>query len=220
MAELARHATLIPHWPGHGDLRIEIRDDVVYLRADQVEHLAGITPWSTGETLIEAHWPATFDGQPYYELDVVTARCEAAGTTLATEFHTWLTGQLLELLTDDTLDRAHRTVGFIESHTVRRAATILDADPAVSIGQTTLFAHMHGLGWIERRTGDWTITTSARRNGWLTTRDVLIPAATKSRQRPYTQIYVTPDGLAELRRTLHALNEPAPTPSAHPPLFD
>lgn len=220
VAELARTATLIPQWHGHGPLRIEIRDDVVYLRADQVEQLAGIRPWSTGETLIDDHWP-TFGGHPFYELDVAIARCEAADTALAAEFLTWLTDQLRELLTDDTLVDAQQPHTFLDSYSVRRAATILDGDPAVSIGQNTLFAHMHSLGWIERSTGDWTITPSARRNGWLTIRDVVIPAATKQRTRPYPQVYVTPAGLAELRRTLHALHDRLlPDDSPHPALFD
>ena len=35
MVELARSAGLIPRWLGHGDLHVEIRDDIVYLRADE-----------------------------------------------------------------------------------------------------------------------------------------------------------------------------------------
>lgn len=220
MAELAHNATLYPHWPGHGDLRIEIRDDVVYLRADQVERLARIQPWSTGETLIEDHWPATFAGHPYYELDVAVARCEAADTEHATAFLIWLAEQLEQLLTDETIDAAVRPASFTESHPVDRAARILDADPAISIGRNGLFAHMHALGWIERPTGDWTITGLARRSGWLTTRGVQIPATTKARMRVYPQIYITPAGLDELRRTLHALNPATPDIPPHPALFD
>jgi hypothetical protein len=219
VAELARTATLIPRWPFHGDLHIEIRDDRIYLAVVDVEALAGIPPWAHGETLIGEDW-TELGGQPYYLLHDAVARCEAEETTRAGEFLTWLDVTLRELLADDVLDQAQHVPGFFGSYPVRRAAELLRNDPAISIGQNTLFAHMAHQGWIERPTGDWTITTHAHRNGWLTIRDVTIPAATKDRRRSYPQIYITPEGLDELRRTLYALNPAAPVIPPQPSLFD
>lgn len=216
MAELAHSARFIPRWREH-DLHIEIRDDIVYLHAGDVEHLAGIAPWSTGETLIDDDWPLEIDGAPFYQLATALERCKSADTALAAEFLTWLDVQLRELLTDTSLDHALRVTGFVGSHTVRQAAKILDRDPGISIGMHSLFAHMHLQGWITRTvdTDPWVITAAARRSGWLTIHEVIV------RRRTYPQIYVTPTGLDELRTTLHALHVHAPPDEpAHPTLFD
>lgn len=226
VVELAHHRMLIPRWPGHGDLTIVIRDEHVYLRADQVERLAGIPPWAHGETLLGDTWPLELDGRPYYQLEDAVARCEAEATDAAAAFLAWLDEQLEQLLTDEVLDDAQRIPSVIGSHPVRVAARILDADPAVSIGQISLFAHLAVEGWIDRdpqvapQDQDWRITPLARRHGWLTIRNVLIPAANRERRRTYEQIYVTPAGLAELRRTLHALHQTPPPEAPQPPLFD
>lgn len=220
--ELAPTATLIPRWLGHGDLTIVLINTRVFVRADQVEQLAGIPPWSGGETLLGDTWPLELDGKPYYELDDAIARCEAAATDQAAAFLEWLRDSLTELLDDDVLDLAQRAPAFIGSYPVRVAAKMLDADPAISIGQNSLFAHMQAQGWITREDGaDWTIAHPARRNGWLTTRQVTIPAANRDHRRTYPQIYVTPAGLDQLRTTLHALH-PAPAAAHHPTptLFD
>lgn len=221
VVELARTVKLIPRWPGHGDLTIVTRDGRVYLRADQVEQLAGIPPWASGESLLGETWPLELDGNPYYDVDDAIARCETADTSMAAAFLTWLGDTLDQLLADDVLDLAQGIPGFIGSYPVRVAARILDDDPAISIGQNTLFAHMHHLGWIERTpTGDWTLTPTSRRNGWLTIRDITVPAATKAHRRAYPQVYVTPAGLTELATTLHALSRPVPDTPAPPTLFD
>lgn len=212
--------TLIPRWPGHGDLTVLVARDLVYLRADQVERLAGIPPWSGGEALIPGDWYLHNDRE-YYPLDDAIARCESDTSTAAAEFLSWLRPTLEELLTDEVLDLAHRIPGFIGSYTVRRAAEILNTDPAITIGQNTLFAHLNATGWTERTpNGDWTMTSLARRNGWLTHRDVTVPAATKTGKRPYGQLYVTPAGLTELRRCLHAIGRDPTGRRSHPTLFD
>lgn len=222
LVELAHPRKLIPRWEKHGDLWIFTQDGTVYVRADQLEQLAGITPWSTGETLIEDHWPTMIDGHPFYELDTAVARCEAEETALAAEFLTWLREQLELLLTDEALDQAQRIPSHFGSYSVNRAAKILDRDPAIRIGMHGLFAHMQLQGWITRAEvdSDWTITPLAHRHGWLTLRNVIIPAATKVRRRTYPQVYVTPAGLDELRTTLHALLRSPPDEPTHPTLFD
>ncbi|WP_439593988.1 phage antirepressor KilAC domain-containing protein [Microbacterium sp.] len=220
MVELAPTRQLIPRWLGHGNLHILVERDRVFVRADQVEQLAGIPPWGRGEQLLDDDW-FEHAGNPYYPLEDAVSRCEFEGTATAAAFLEWLSDTVDELLIDEVLDQAQHIPGFIGSHPVRRAAELLDADPAISIGRTSLFAHMHHIGWIDREAGDWQMTTLARRNGWLTLRDVTIPAANRQRRRTYPQIYVTPAGLAELRRTLHALNTHAPVPATtQATLFD
>ena len=219
VTERTGHVTLIPRWLDHGDLTLLVHDGAVYARADQLEHLAHLTPWASGETLLDTTWPLELNGHAYYHLEDAIARCEADGSTHATDFLTWLRATLPELINDDVLDQAQYIPGFIGSHPVRVAARILSDDPTISIGRTALFAHMHHHGWIDRTNDHWTITTRARRNGWLTIRDVILPTVATAR-RTYPQIYITPAGLTELRRTLGALH---PTPADTPPaitLFD
>lgn len=225
VAEVTRK--LIPRWLGHGDLTIVVDGDHVYARADQVEQLAGIPPWSTGETLLGDTWPLELDGYPYYHLDDAIVRVESMHSSQAAEFLTWLRETLPVLLSDQVLDVAQRVPDFIGSHPVALAARLLSDDPAVRIGQQGLFAHMHELGWIVRAYSEnpdwpeWHIATPARRNGWLAVRNVTIPAANRARRRTYPQIYVTPAGLTELARTLHALNpDRDPQTPPHPQLFD
>lgn len=221
MTELAQTRKLIPRWIGHGDLTIVVDGTRVYSRADQVEQLAGIPPWSGGETLLGDTWARVIDGHPYYELDDAIARCEAAHTDQATDFLAWLRSALDELLTDEVLDLAQRAPGFIGSYPIRVAARILSDDPAVSIGQQGLFAHLERIGWTERAGADWTMTATARRNGWLTVRDVTIPAANRAHRRTYPQLHVTPAGLTALAETLHALRpDREPERPPHPQLFD
>lgn len=105
---------------------------------------------------------------------------------------------------------------FLDAVTVRKAAALLDADPAISIGQTTLFEHMASIGWIERTGADaaWQLTPLARRFDWLTTRNVIV------RRKHYRQVYVTPRGLAALQISLHGIAGPPAEPAPHPTLFD
>lgn len=217
VVELAPTHKLLPRWSGHGDLHIVIETDRVFVRSDQAEQLAGIPPWGRGETLLDDHW-FEHNGNQYYPLEDAIARCETEETALAASFLAWLNETLEQLLNEDVLDMAQGVPSFIGSYPVDRAASILDRDPAISIGRTSLFAHMHLEGWLTRR-DDWEISTVARRNGWLTTRNVTVPAPTRSGRRAYPQIYVTPAGLTELRRTLHALNSSPPPDDDHPSLF-
>ena len=220
VVDLARpEVKVIARWPGHGDLTILVRDGVVYVRADQLEQLAGIPPWSSGETLLEDVWPLEVDGKPFDVLDVAVARCEASDTEAASAFLHWLRETVEDLLVDEQLDRAQRVPGFIGSYPVKVAARLLDQDPTIRIGPKLLFAHMHELGWISRTsTGEWALADVARRHGWLTTRPV--PRTWRGAPaHPYPQPYVTPLGLAELHRTLAGVSPPHEQEDA-PTLFD
>lgn len=209
---------IIARWPHRGDLYIAIERDTVYYRADQFEHLAGLPAWSTGDTLIDEQWPLIIDGHEYYRDSVAIARAEAADTDTAAAFLAWLQTEIPELLADDTIALAAGLRGFLDAHTVTAAARILDRDPAISIGRDTLFAHMQIEGWVVRDEDNrWAPTALARKQGWLTIRRVAIAPG-----HTYPQVYVTPSGLLELRRTLHALHDSSapPPPSSHPPLFE
>lgn len=221
MTELAQTRKLIPRWIGHGDLTVVVDGVRVHVRADQVEQLAGIPPWSGGETLLGDTWALEIDGQPYYELDDAIARCEAAHTEQASAFLAWLRETLDDLLVDEVLDIAQRTPGFIGSYPIRVAAKLLSDDPVINVGQQGLFAHLEHIGWIERAGTDWAMTPIARRNGWLVIREVTIPAANRAHRRSYPQIHVTPAGLAELGRTFYAARpERDVTAAPHPTLFE
>lgn len=200
VAERAR-VRFIPRMPHRGDLVVLVDGDQVLLRAADVEHLAGLPPWSGGETLIDEHW-IVIDDHEYYDHDTAIARAQAAGTPAATDFLTWLEPTLEQLLTDDVLTAATPTTSFLAAHSVRTAARLLSDTPGIDIGQQGLFHLMHELGWTTRTGADWEITPTAHRAGWLTTRTVPVPAATRTRSRPYPQIHVTADGIDQLRTAL------------------
>lgn len=220
MVELAQPRKLLPRWPGHGDLTIVIDGAYTYLRADQVEQLAGIPAWGDGETVLPDEWPLDVAGTPFYAIDDAVQKCERHGTALAAEFVSWLR-EFLSTVDDDALEQAHKVVHFTDAYSMTRAARILDADPTITMGRDRLFAYLEQLGWIERSSPahDWIITRRPHDRDWLTLRAVRVPAGNKTGWRDYLQVHVTPAGIAELRRTLHALNRGAPPtdiPAAQP----
>ncbi|QYF98933.1 phage antirepressor KilAC domain-containing protein [Microbacterium sp. PAMC21962] len=218
VVELSRTRTkLIHRMPGAGDLWIFVDAGAMFMRADQVEAIAGIPPWSTGELLVEAGTWETIDGHVCYPVEVAIARCEAAATPPASRFLDWVR-TVLEATDDDALDKAQLVPSFIGSHPVHVAARILSEDPEVTIGRNGLFEVMHQAGWLDRSGGDWTVTHVARRNGWLTVRNIPVPGRGRT---PYPQTYVTPAGLVELQRLLTAgRRHSPPEPAQHPTLFD
>lgn len=213
---------LIPRWHGHGDLRLLVDHPYVYLDVDDLHALTGAPLWGTGEVLVEPELFLEHGGRYYLRLADAIERVELHGTPTASDFLTWLDEQLPHLLTPDVLADATRVAGFAQSHTVRRAAAILDTDPAISIGRQSLFEHMEHLGWVERNSpshDDWVITHLAHTHGWLTQRAVRVPTGGREHRR-YLQTYVTPDGLAQLRRTLHGVSTDPPPAPALSSLFD
>lgn len=218
VAELARARTkLIPRMVGRGDLTVFVERGAMFVRADQLEHLAGIPPWSGGELLVDVDEWATIDGHTCYPLEVAIARCEAAGTPTAAAFLEWFDAYRATL-DDSVLDQAQGMPGFIGSFPVARAAQLLSADPEIKLGRDHLYAYMHEIGWVQRGESDWEVTHLARRNGWLTVRPKLVPGRGR---HPYMQPYVTPDGLTQLQQLLTVGRRHAP-PAAPAPqtLFD
>ena len=218
MVDLARARTkLIHRMPGEGDLWVYVDAGGLFLRADQVEALAGIPPWSGGELLVDVDEWTILDGHACYPVETAIARCEAAGGARAGGFLAWLR-DTLATLDDETVDQAQILPGFIGSHPVDKAARLLSEDPEISVGPRGLFEFMHDRGWLSRGPKDWEITHVARRNGWLTVRNVPVPGRGR---RPYPQTYVTPVGLTELGRmlTVGRRSRP-PDPVRHPTLFD
>lgn len=216
MAELARTRTkLIHRMPGAGDLWVFVDRGAMYVRADHVERLAGIPPWSGGELLVDVDTWETVDGHVCYPVEIAIARCEAAGTASATRFLDWLRG-VLESTDDDALDKAQLIPSFIGSHPVDVAARHLSEDPEIQIGRNGLFEFMHQAGWLDRHDNEWTVTHTARRNGWLTVRNVPVRGRVS-----YPQTYITPAGLIELQRLLTAGRRHSPPDRPrHPTLFD
>ena len=210
---------LIPlRWPHHGDLRILVDELDVFASADDIyalaeyedlEHhphptLLPYVTWSKnpGDALL----------QLYPLADAINV-LEHAPTHQTAELLAWLRSQLPLVLRDEVIDAAIGLEDFLDAYTVSQAARILDRDPAVSIGQKSLFRHLEHVGWAERDLAmQWHPTRAATRAGLLTIRDVLIRHG-KNHSTPYPQIYVTEAGLAELRRTLHALWS---APPGHP----
>lgn len=226
MVELQQPRTLIPRVDGH-DLHILVDHPYVYLRRDDVEHFAGIPPWSTGPTLLlDDHQVLEISGAEYYPLEWAITRAleDSLTPTRARRFVDWVRDELPAYVTDEQLENAHRTPGFVDAYTVTAAARILDQDPTISIGRDRLFDHMAQLGWIERNLtpdAEWVITRLPHDRDWLTLRTVTVgPKLRGTPQRRYLQIHITKGGLAELHRTLAGTGRPDPPAPTHPTLFD
>lgn len=200
-AALVQPRHLIARMPERGDLRITIDGPYTYVNIADLEHLVvGVRIEGDGRGV--ATLPDALDW----------ARDRGAR---GVEFAEWVQA-FLAGVDDVVLEQAHRIPSFVDAVTVRKAAQLLDADPAISIGQTTLFEHMALIGWIDRTGADaaWQLTAIARRFDWLTTRTVIV------RRKRYPQVYVTARGLAALQRSLHGIAGPPAEPAPQPTLFD
>lgn len=234
-ATIPATAVFIPlRWQHHGDLRIVINDGDVLASADDILALAELD----GDTIAEGDphpalsvhptirptdtWARRTDGAliAMYRLADAVAVLEHTPTHQTHELLAWMRDQLPLVMADDVLDRAVRLETFLHAWTVGQAAHILDRDPSVSIGRTSLFRHLEHIGWVHRGIsgGHWEPTSTATRDGLLTIRDVLIRHRTRITEA-YPQIYVTPAGLDQLRRTLHAQHPGAATEPPAPEML-
>lgn len=211
MVQLAQPRKLIPRWHGHGDQLIVIDGAYTYLRADDVEHLAGIPAWNDGDTVLGDEWPLDLNGVHFYLLDDALRRCDKRGTLTAREYSTWLLS-FLAGVDDEVLEQAHRVVPFTDALTVTQAARQLSADLDITLGRDQLFHELDRLDWISRNTidDDWIISPAAHTRDLLTLRAVNIPAPTRDRRRRYLQVHITRAGLAELATHLAPATPPPP----------
>lgn len=212
---------MIPlRWPHHGDLRILVDELDVFAAADDLYALAEYedTDQHPHPVLRPRVTWARQTGDPLltmYPLADAVAVLEHAPTHQTAEMLAWLRDFLPTVLRDEVIDAAIGLEDFLEAYTVSQAARILDRDPAVSIGQKSLFRHLEHIGWAERDlAGTWHPTRPAIRGHFLTVREILIRPG-RGQAVPYQQVYVTEAGITELRRTLHALY--AAPPGEHPP---
>lgn len=230
MVELQQPRTLIARVHGE-NLRILVDHPFVYLRRDDVEQLAAVPPWATGEQLLLGDDQVIeISGVEYYPLEWAMSRAleDSTDPTRGARFLSWIRDELPAYTSDQVLEQAHRIPHFATAHTVAAAARTLSADPTISIGRDGLFEYMATLAWIHRATptrtgnpaGDWTISRTAHDRDWLTLRPITIGPATRHGQRRYLQIHITDAGLTELHRLLAGISAPAPPPPAHPTLFD
>lgn len=204
-------------WPHHGDLRVIVTDGDVFVAVDDVHALAdldmaGVLPASV-PSMSWAKAPGA-ELVTLYGLSDAAELLEYVATDRAAELLTWMLATIPEILTAQDQDRAGRLESFLTAYTVQQAAAILDRDPAVSIGRQSLFDHLELIGWAARGlNGTWQPTPAALRDRHVAVR--MVTVRTGKQTTPYPQLYVTPAGLAELRRSLRALHPDAPaTPPA------
>lgn len=209
---------LIPlRWPHHGNLRILVDELDVFVSSDDLYALAEYEDLEhhPHPTLLPTVTWAKQTGDPLvamYTLVDAVAVLEHRPTHQTGELLEWLRDQLPLILRDEVIDAAIGLEDFLGSYTVAQAARVLDRDPAISIGQNTLFEHLALIGLAERDlAGLWHPTRTAIRGRLLTIREVIIRPRTKH-ATTYQQLYVTPAGLDQLRRTLRALHAAPPDP--------
>lgn len=211
---------LIPRVAGR-DLRVLVDHPYVHVRASDVEAIAGVPPWSTGETLLgPVEQLVVFDGVEYYPVSVAVTRARDEGMDRAgaAAFLDWVDEGLPALLDPEMLDRAARRASFASSFTVARAAELLSRDPRIEIGRDRLFDHLERIGWIHRPLPDeaWRLTAVALEHDWLTTRPMTIGHGRHARH--YEQVHVTPAGMTELARTFFVAFRPTAPVAAAPVL--
>lgn len=223
MAELVQPVTLVARWPHHGDLRIVVDGPYAYLRAVEVEQLAGIPAWGEGETVIGDEWPEEFNGEPFYLLDAAMTKLRRhLDEPTASEFVAWLDEVLPNLLAPDTVAAARTSASFTRGVTVRHAARQL-AGAGIHLGRTGLFHTMHELGWTRRDGDSWALTSLPLDREWAAVRQIRHPNPGKGRAASYDQIYILPAGLDELIIQLAAPDQPvarASEQAACLPIFD
>ncbi len=227
MVELQQPRTLIHRLHGQ-DLRVLVDTPYVYLSRDDVEAIAGVPPWGTGDTLLTAadEHSIEISGVTFIPLDVATdrVRTDAIDQDRAAAFLAWLDEHAPTFTDPAVLELAHQPASFATAYTVAAAAKTIADELGIDLGRDRLFDHMDALGWIERNEpgGPWVITVLPYNRDWLTLRAVSIgPRRTGKTLRSYPQIHVTPAGLEELTETFRALR-PAPKLRAlpTPTLFD
>lgn len=227
MVELQQPRTLIHRLDGR-DLRVLVDTPYVYLARDDVEAIAGVPPWGTGDTLLTAADERSIEisGVTFIPLDVATdrVRTDATDQDRAAAFLAWLDEHAPTFTDPRVLELAHQPASFATAYTVAAAAKAIADELRIDLGRDRLFDHMDALGWIERNEpgAPWIITALPHNNDWLTLRAVGIgPRRSGKTQRQYLQIHVTPAGLAKLTDTFRDL-PPAPKLRAlpTPPLFD
>ena len=208
-------------WVHHGDLRVLVDVDTLeaFVVADDLHVLAeldvdaGLHPTIRPSTT----W-AKRPGAPlieHYTLADAVAVLEHNPTHQTSELLEWMRVQIPDVLRDDVIDHTVGLETFCTAYSVRQAAMILDRDPAVRLGRTRLFEQLERFGWTYRDVANhWRPTALAIRHHLITVRDVTVLPGTRA-AAPYPQLMITPAGLTELRRLLHALHPETPaTPTA------
>lgn len=213
---------LLPlRWPHHGDLRIIVDDrggkpgrtPEIHVAADDLHALAEIPDDQDPHPTISPRilW-ARHGADPIrcYSLTQALAVIEHTATHATGELLAWMREQIPLVIRDEVLAAATPLESFLDAYTVQQAAIILDGDPQITTGRTRLFTVLEGFGWIARdRAGHWQPLAAPLQHQLLTVRDITIRSGTRAAEA-YRQLYITPTGLSELRRLMHALNPTVP----------
>lgn len=225
MIALMVRPTVIPfRWMGYGvDVRAALIDDarLLFFAQDVCTTLEIPTRWESDpldpERIVTRYPVPTIahvdvlgdDGMPAGLLDQVSVHRLADNhpSHLTAEFLAWLDEQVaefdrpqIERILDARTPPASEVLpvaGGI-SYTVARAAHILTGDPALQLGQQSLFEAMRLHGWIDRVDGWWRCAKDPVREGWL----VIQPRRVPRHKDMYPQIRITRAGVTELHRIL------------------
>ncbi|MDJ1113210.1 phage antirepressor KilAC domain-containing protein [Microbacterium dauci] len=227
MVELQQPRTLIHRVDGR-DLRVLVDRPYIYFARDDVETIATVPPWGTGDTLLTEADEHTIEisGVAYVPIDVALNRVrdDAKDRVKAHAFIAWVEEQRPTFTNPDILELAHQPASFASAYTVAGAAKALADELGIKLGRDRLFELMDSLGWIERNseTSNWMVTALPHNKDWLALRAITIgPRRTHAAGQQYLQIHVTQAGLVELARILRLQQpQPAPTPEPTPTLFD
>jgi hypothetical protein len=235
-------AQLVPfRWEGHrldiraylgGDATLFVADDVctalgIHVEAGEYDTWSGITPmlWPLPTEQVDGVLAVPTDPSrglaQFFTVDQVRELAADRPMYEADDFATWFD----QILVDAGGDRLERVVealtpeepgrrDLVEGRTfsVRRAAEILDRDPALNFGQKVLFDTLaEYVHWIHREQGIWVPTRETLRAGYLVRHNVRVGA----RKTLYPQIRITRAGLEYLHQRfggIAALNlDTAPT---------
>jgi len=226
MLAMTRPALLVYRWFGFGDVRavldpqrgllfnavdvckyLEIEVESQYDRFAQSHRWF----WPVDVVHIDVPRPAWAEPDPADPTDYLTV---VACHQLADQFLNDYTPAFLQWLTETIevqeqvgaetiIAKATPTppAALGRSFSIARAARILSGDPAIELGQDSLFLAMKAKGWVQRIDGIWRPSEDLVKIGFLVRQPKRIPG----QRQLYPQIRITEAGMQSLHRELQGV---------------
>lgn len=211
---MVRPVIHIYRWLGHGDIRAHLpHPDGPLFAIEDVCDLLELEVATFHDVFMdrtEYFWPAPtirLDGiqDEFVTLAAARALAENNPSYLTPDFLTWLDERVdeirtltVEALVDAATPTPEAARDLTRTWSVRLAAKTLSRDPALNLGQNSLFTAMQGLGWIARVDGIWTPDAGVVKRGLLLQQAERI----RGHKELYPRIRITVDGMQELHRRL------------------
>ena len=226
MLAMMRPTLLVHRWFGFGDVRaildpergllLNAVDVCKYLEIDVESEYdlfaqAHRWHWPVDVVHVDLPQPAWREPDPTDPTDYLTViACHQLADRFLNDytpaFLQWLT-ELLEVQeqvgTETIVAKATPVpeAALGKSFSIARAARILSGDPAIDLGQDSLFLAMKAKGWVHRVDGVWRPSEDLIKIGFLVRQPTRIPG----QRQLYPQVRITEAGMQSLHRELQGV---------------